>query len=151
MIFNSGHITGPECLRVVEEAARRGCRRILCPASYFDPETVTELVRLGAYVEFAFFVMSHATQIGQTMIDAEKHRFAAVDLEAVTANIQAAGPAHAVLSSDSGSYVLAPPVEALREWLVMVASTGVSDGDIRLMVADNPGWLFRVPGFEKDE
>ena len=56
-----------------------------------------------------------------------------------------------MLSSDSGSYVLPPPVEALREWLVMVASTGVSDDDIRLMVADNPGRLFKVPGFDSQE
>ena len=98
---------------MVEEAARRGCRRILCPASYYDPQTVTELVRLGAFVEFSFFVMSHATQVGQTMIDAEKHRFAAVDLEAVAANIEAVGCASVVLSSDSGSYVLPPPVEAV--------------------------------------
>ena len=151
VVFNTGHITGPECVRVVEEAARRGCRRILCPASYFDTQTVSELVRLGACVEFAFFVMSHATQIGQTMIDAEKHRFAAVTLEAVAANIEAAGPANVVLSSDSGSYVLPPPVEAFREWLVMVASTGVSEGDIRVMAADNPGRLFKVPGFAPEE
>ena len=148
VVFNTGHVTGPECVRVVEEAAGRGCRRILCPSSYYDPPTVSELVGLGACVEFAFFVMSHATQVGQTMIDAEKHRFAAVDLEAVAANIEAAGCANVVLSSDSGSYVLPPPVEALREWLVMVASTGVSDGDLRVMVADNPGRLFKVPGFE---
>lgn len=148
VVFNTGHVTGPECVRVVEEAARRGCRRILCPASYYDPPTVSELAGLGAFVEFAFFVMSHATQIGQTMIDAEKHRFAAVNLEAVAANIEAAGPANVVLSSDSGSYVLPPPVEALREWLVMVASTGVSEDDVRVMVADNPGRLFKVPGFE---
>ena len=151
VVFNTGHVTGPECVRAVEEAARRGCRRILCPASYYDPPTVSELVGLGACVEFAFFVMSHATQIGQTMIDAEKHRFAAVDLEAVAANIEAVGCANVVLSSDSGSYVLPPPVEALREWLVMVASTGVSDDDIRVMVADNPGRLFKVPGFEAGE
>ena len=151
VVFNSGHVTGPECVRVVEEAARRGCRRILCPASYYDTQTVSELVRLGACVEFAFFVMSHATQIGQTMIDAEKHRFAAVALETVAANIEAAGCGNVVLSSDSGSYVLPPPVEALREWLVMVASTGVSDGDIRVMVADNPGRLFKVAGFDSAE
>ena len=151
VVFNTGHLTGPECVRVVEEAARRGCRRILCPASYYDPPTVSELVGLGACVEFAFFVMSHATQVGQTMIDAEKHRFAAVDLEAVAANIEAVGSASVVLSSDSGSYVLPPPVEALREWLVMVASTGVSDDEIRVMVADNPGRLFKVPGFEAGE
>ena len=62
-----------------------------------------------------------------------------------------AGPARVVLASDSGSYVLAPPVEALREWLVMVAGTGVSEEDVRVMVADNPGWLFKVPGFETGE
>ena len=48
VVFDTGHVAGPGCVRVVEEAAKRGCRRILCPASYFDTQAVSELVRLGA-------------------------------------------------------------------------------------------------------
>ena len=145
-VFNTGHVSGPEALRVIDEAKMRGCERILSPAAYFTTDEAREAANLGAFVEFAFFVVSHATQVGQTMIDAEKHRFGPVTLEAVTDNIRAAGCERTVLSSDSGSYVLAPPVESLREWLIMVESAGFERADIATMVDRNPGTLFKVTG-----
>jgi hypothetical protein len=143
-VFNTGHVSGAEALRVIDEAKVRGCERILSPAAYFTAEEAREAANLGAFVEFAFFVVSHATQVGQTMIDAEKHRFAPVTLESVAENIRAAGPERTVLSSDSGSYVLAPPPEAFREWLIMVESAGFGRADIATMVDSNPGTLFKV-------
>ena len=144
VVFNTGHLTGEECIRVVEEAAKRGVRQILCPASYFTTDEAREVVGLGAFVEFAFFVMSHATQVGTTMIDSEKHCFSPVTLASVVEKIRAVGPEHTVLSSDSGSFILPPPVEALREWLLMIESEDFSRDDIRRMVAENPAMLFKV-------
>jgi hypothetical protein len=143
-VFNTGHVTGAEAIRVIEEARRRGVERLIAPASYFSIDEVREAAARGAYVEFAFFVMSHATQVGQTMIDKEKHRFGHVALDAVAEKIRAAGPARTVLSSDSGSYVLAPPVEAFREHLVMIRSAGFSDEEMRAMAAGNPAALFKL-------
>lgn len=144
VVFNIGHLSGPEALRVAEEACRHGVGRILAPALYFTPEEVAALAAQGVYCEFSFFAMSHATQVGQTMIDAEKHRFAHVDLDSVARAIRAAGCDKVILSSDSGSYVLAPPVEAFREHIVMIQSAGFSDAEMRLMVADNAAMLFRI-------
>ena len=78
------------------------------------------------------------------MIDSEKHRFAHVELEHVAASIRAAGPEQTILSSDSGSFVLAPPVEAFREWLVMIESAGFDAAAIRRMAADNPARVFKL-------
>jgi hypothetical protein len=142
VVFNTGHITGAEAVRVIEEAVARGVRRILAPASYFTVAEAKAVAALGAYCEFAFFVMSHATQVGQTMIDKEKHRFGLVTLDAVTEKIRAIGPARSVLSSDAGSYVLPPPVEAMRELIIMIQSAGFSDDEMRQMVATNAGALF---------
>ena len=144
VVFNTGHLSGAETVRVVEAARGRGVERILVPASYVTVGEAREIVRLGATIEFAFFVMSHATQVGTTMIDAEKHRFPPVTLESVVEKIRAVGPESVVLSSDSGSYILPPPVEALREWLLMIASEDFSAEDIRRMVADNPAHLFKL-------
>ncbi|MSO54118.1 MAG: hypothetical protein EXQ90_03165 [Rhodospirillales bacterium] len=144
VVFNTGHITAAEAVRAVEAAKARGIQRILCPASYYTADDVRELVRLGAYVEFAFFVMSHATQLGMTMSDHEKHRYTQVPLDQVITNIQAVGPDHVVLSSDSGSFVLAPPVEAFREWLVLVSGSGIDRAAIDRMANQNPAWLFKV-------
>ncbi len=141
-VFNTGHVTGAEALHLVEEAVRRGVGRILCPASYFSTEEATALAGLGAFLEFSFFVLSHATAVGQTMIDAEKHRFPPVTIESVAEKIRAVGPERVVLGSDSGSYVLPPPVEAFREFLIMIHGAGFDDAAIRVMAAGNPAHLF---------
>ena len=78
------------------------------------------------------------------MIDSEKHCFSPVTLASVVEKIRAVGPEHTVLSSDSGSFILPPPVEALREWLLMIESEDFSRDDIRRMVAENPAMLFKV-------
>lgn len=144
VLLNTGHLSGPEAIRVVEEAGRRGVDRILVPASYFTVDEVREIVDLGAYVEFSFYVMSHVTQIGPTTFDTENRSFPPVAFESVAEKINAVGPEHTVLSSDAGSYVLPPPVEALREWLIMIESYEFSREDIRTMVSENPAHLFRV-------
>ena len=143
-VFNTGHLSGLEAVRVVAEAARRGCRRILTPASYLAADEAREIAEFGAFLEFAFFVMSHATQIGQTMIDREKHRFRLVGLDSVAEIIRSVTPARTILSSDSGSYVLPPPIEAFREHVVMIQSAGFTDEEMRVMTASNPAALFKV-------
>jgi hypothetical protein len=144
VVFNTGHLSGAEALRVVSAARRRGATRVLVPASYLDSDTAEEIASEGAYLEFGFFVMSHATQVGQTMIDKEKHRFPLVQLSAVAETIRRVGPERVILSSDSGSYVLPPPVETFRELMVMVRSEGFEDDAIRLMTVHNAARLFRV-------
>ncbi len=143
VVFNTGHVTGTEAVRLVEAARKQGVGKILCPASYFSAEEGKEVAANGAFLEFSFFVLSHATAIGQTMIDGERHRFPPVSLESVVDKIRAAGPEQCVLSSDSGSYVLPPPVEAFRELIVMIQSAGFDDDSIRRMTAVNPAHLFR--------
>ena len=141
-VFNSGHVSGIEALRLVEEARSRGVTKILCPASYLSEQETEAVVRAGAMVEFSFFVLSHATSVGQTMIDAERHRFAAVSLTSVIERIRQVGPENCVISSDSGSYVLPPPIEAFREMIVMIREGGFDDDALRLMIATNPTRLF---------
>jgi hypothetical protein len=142
VVFNTGHVEGVEAVRLVEEARSRGVEKILCPASYFSTDEARAAVAAGAFIEFSFFVLSHATAIGQTMIDAERHRFPPVTLESVIEKITVVGPENCVVSSDSGSYVLPPPVEAFREMVVMIQSGGFDDEAMRLMIAVNPTKLF---------
>jgi hypothetical protein len=142
VVFNTGHVSGAEAVRLVEEARSRGVAKILCPASYFSLDEAKAVASSGALIEFSFFVLSHATAVGQTMIDAELHRFPPVTLASVVEKIRAVGPEICVLASDSGSYVLPPPVEAFRELIVMIQSAGWDDEAIRLMTATNPTALF---------
>lgn len=143
-VLNTGHIAGPEAIRLVEIARRRGVGRILVPASYYTPDEVRELARLGAMTEHSFFFVSHATQAGLTHVDAEAHTVPPVSAPRMVELIRAAGPENCILSSDCGVFVLPPPDEGLREFLLLLETCGVARDDLVRMVKTNPAALWKV-------
>jgi hypothetical protein len=144
VVLNSGHLSGPEAVRLVEAARGRGVERLMVPASHYTAEEVRAVTENGAFAEFSFFFLSHATQVGLTHVDAEAHSVAAVSLGRMAELIRAAGPERSLLSSDCGVYVLPPPVEGLREFLLMVESAGFAEQAVRMMSAQNPARLFKI-------
>lgn len=144
VVFNLGHLSGQEAVRVAERAATRGCTRMLAPAGYLKPGEAAAIVAAGAAIEYSFFVFSHATEVPQTMIDAERHRFPRADFAQAVSIVEDVGADHVVIGSDSGAVVLPPPVEALRELIMMFAGCGVDAAQIRSMVSENPARLFKV-------
>lgn len=144
VVFNFGHLSGPEMVRVAELAAARGATRMLAPAGYLEAAEARAIVAAGAVLEYSFFVFSHATAIGQTMIDAESHRFAQADFGRAVDIVRSVGPEKVVVSSDSGAFVLPQPVDAFRCFIAMWHSSGFDAEAIRLMSADNPARLFKV-------
>ncbi|MCP1337798.1 DUF6282 family protein [Futiania mangrovi] len=144
VVLNTGHVSGPEAVRVVEAARARGVTRILVPSTHYDAETVRAVTAAGAIAEFSFFFLSHATQVGLTHVDAEKHTVDAVTLPQLAQLIRAAGPEHTILSGDCGVFVLPPPVEGFREFLLLVQSAGFGPEEMRAMSAANAARLFRV-------
>ena len=144
VVLNTGHISGAETVRLIEQAKRRGVTRFLAPASYFTPEEVSAVARLGAYVEFSFFFLSHATQVGLTHVDTERHTVEPVTLPKIARLIRTAGSERTILSSDCGVYVLPPPVEGLREFLLLIGSAGFSREELQLMSSTNAAALFKV-------
>jgi len=144
VVFNLGHLSGPEMVRVAEAAAARGATRILAPAGYLAPDEAHALIAAGAVLEYSFFVMSHATDVPQTMIDAEKHRFARADVATIVSILKEAPPDRVILSSDSGAFVLPLPVEALREIVVMMIGCGVPEEAVRTMITTTTADLFKV-------
>jgi hypothetical protein len=144
VVFNLGHLSGPEVVRVAEAAAAQGCRRMLAPAGYLTVDEAAAVAATGCLLEYSFFVFSHATDIGQTMIDSERHRFARADFQRALHVVEKLGPERIVLSSDSGALVLPPPVEAFREFIMMFESSGVAPDALRRMTAENPIRLFKV-------
>ena len=149
-VFNTGHVSGPEAVRAVEAARAAGVSRILAPCSHFEAETVTEIAGLGAVAEFSFFFASHATQIGLTHVDAAKNAIAAVPAPLMAERIRAADVGSSILSSDCGVFVLPPPVEGLREFLLLMRETGFSEAELRRMSCETPARLFGVGGGAPD-
>lgn len=144
VVLNTGHISGPEAVRLVELAKQRGIQRILAPASHYQKDEVSELTKLGAIAEFSFFFVSHATQAGLTHVDAQAHTVPPVSLPSMVELIRTATPAKTIVNSDGGVFILPPPVEALREFMLLLESAGLSRDDLRTMSSINPGQLFRV-------
>ena len=135
-----------QAVALAQEAKRRGATRVRTHAGGYEPETIRELVSLGAYCEFSFFVLTHATQVGLTHVDQEKHRAPGKTVQDLTPRISAAGD-RAIVSGDAGIYLLPPPVEAFREFLLLLESEGFSEGELRMMSAANPIALFRIGSF----
>lgn len=144
VVFNLGHLSGPEMVRVAELAAERGCRRMLAPAGYLNMEEARAIAATGATLEYSFFIFSHSTAIGQTMIDKERHRFPLADFDMATDIAREVGPQNVVISSDSGAFVLPSPAEAFRCFMAMWLSNGFDKEAVRVMSADNPARLFKV-------
>jgi len=144
VVLNTGHISGPEALRLAADARSRGVKRVLVPSSHYTADEVRGIVAAGAYVEFSFFFLSHATQVALTHVDAERHTVSSVTIGAISKLVRAAGPEHSILSSDCGVSILPPPTEGFREFLLLVESAGFTRKEIRLMSSINPGALFGI-------
>lgn len=146
VVFDCGHVSAREAVALTEEAKRRGVARIRTHCARYAPEEIAAITALGAYAEFSFFVLTHATQVGLTHVDDEKHKIAANSvIQDFTPRIRAAGD-RAILSTDAGVYLLPPPVEAFREYLMLVESEGFSETEIRRMIGENPAKLFNIGG-----
>lgn len=146
VVFDCGHVAGHEAVALAEEARRRGVRRLRAHGSRYAEEEIRAITALGGFVEFSFFILTHATQVGLTHVDEEKHRISgASTIHDFAPRIRAAGE-RAILSSDSGVFLLPPPVEAFREYLLLVESVGFTEAEIRRMTATNPAALFGLDG-----
>ena len=145
VVLNTGFISEEEAVRLCQEAKRCGVERVIVPAVYYAEDAIREIVATGAYAEFFFFGLTHATYVSGVNLVAQTNSPPALTLDEMTARIRAAGVEHAIVSSDLGMEVLPPPVEGFREFLITLRRAGFSDEDIRLMVAHNPTNLFRIP------
>jgi hypothetical protein len=144
-VFDCGHVAGHEAVALVEEGKRRGLKRLRTHAARYTEDEIKAIVAAGAYAEFSFFILTHATQVGLTHVDKERHRAKSMTIDEMAPRIRAATPEGAIVSSDAGVFLLPPPVEAFREYMLLLESAGFSEGEIRTMNSTNPGELFRIP------
>lgn len=143
VVFDCGHVSGPEAVALCEAGRARGLTRLRTHCGRYTPEEIRAITATGAYAEFSFFLLSHATQVGLTHVDEEKHRIAGDTIQSLAPRIRAAGD-RAIVSSDAGVFLLAPPVEAFREFMLLLESTDFTEADIRRMNTTNPAALFGI-------
>ena len=144
IVLNTGHLSAQEALRVVEAARSAGIARILVPANHYTPDDVRALTVAGAVAELSFFFVSHATEAGLTHVDTERHTIARVSAPEMAALALAVPPGKLVLSSDCGVFLLPPPVEGLRAFILLLGACGVPDHALRAAIGRTPAQLFNV-------
>jgi hypothetical protein len=148
VVLNTGHLSADEAVRLVTVAREHNVNRVLVPANHFDEATIQTVCSLGAYVEFSFFFVSHATDAGLTHVDAERHTVPGVSATQMATLIRCAPEEQVILSGDCGVFLLPPPVEGLREFLLLMCSCGVEKLSLQRLVRENPRKLFALTGLE---
>jgi hypothetical protein len=151
--LNTGHVSVPEAMRLVELADQYGIERVLVASSVTKIATMDELAWMaaqGALIEYTLAAYTHTTPIPKTHYYVERE-YASIDegmseadlggVRTVAEQIQALGAAHCVIATDFGVYTLPEPVEGLREFIACLLDLGVSVDDIRTLTAINPARL----------
>ena len=160
--LNTGHVSNAEAMRLVELAAEHGIARVLVASSVTKNLTVDEqrsAAARGALLEHTLAAFTHTTPIPKTHYYVERE-YAALDegmdeaaragVRGVAEQIRAVGAEHCIIASDFGVYTLPPPVEGLREFIACLLDLGLSEEEIRTMVATNPAALLGLDPVEPD-
>ncbi len=144
VVFDCGHVSGREAVLLCEAGKRRGVKRLRTHATRYADDELRAITASGGYCEFSFFVLSHATQVGLTHVDSEKHNSSGTTIQVMAQRIRAATPDHSIVSTDCGVFVLPPPVEGFREFLLLLESEGFTPAELRHMNTTNPAALFGI-------
>jgi predicted TIM-barrel fold metal-dependent hydrolase len=131
VIFSTGHVSKAEGRLAVREAARRGVKKILVthPNATFlrySIDEMKEVLDLGA------------TFIEHTWNDVTRHVSHPVPIADLFAVIKAIGARHCILSTDAGQWQNPPAPQQMGIAIQEALIHGVTEQDVRLMVADNP-------------
>jgi len=130
-ILGTGHVTAQEAKVAVREAAKRGVKRIIVThpiASFvhYSVDDMKEILDLGA------------TFLEHTWNDVTRqvsHPGEIVDLYNA---IIAIGAAHCIMSTDAGQWLNPVPAQQMGIFIKEMLKFGISEDDVRIMVADNP-------------
>ena len=136
--LGTGHITKQEALAVVKEAARMGVKKII----------VTH--PLATFVNYSTEDMKKALNLGATFIehcfnDVTRQVAFPITQKTIADAIRAIGAKYTIMSTDAGQWLNPVPVQQMGIYIKDMLDLGVSDEDVRMMVATNPA---RMLGLE---
>lgn len=148
--LNTGHVSVPEAMRLIELAPNYNIGKVLVASSVTKIATLEQLrwmAERGAFIEYTLAAYTHTTPIPKTHYYVEKE-YAAMDegmgtppkggVKAVAEQIQELGPQHCIIATDFGVYTLPDPVEGFREFIACLLDLGMAPEDVRTMVKTNP-------------
>ena len=151
--LNTGHVSVPEAMRLVDLAQEYGIEKVLVASSVTKIASMAELRRMadqGAFIEYTLAAYTHTTPIPKTHYYVERE-YVSIDegmsegpgggVRTVAEQIDALGPEHCIIATDLGVYTLPEPVEGLREFIACLLDLGITPEAIRTLVSTNPARL----------
>ena len=148
--LNTGHVSVPEALRLIDLAADYSIARVLVASSVTKIATMAQLKSMahnGAFIEFTLAAYTHTTPIPKThyyvereymSMDEGMHAAPTGGVRRVAEQVLELGAEHCILGTDFGVYTLPSPVEGLREFAACMLDLGLAARDIRRMIKTNP-------------
>lgn len=130
IILATGHLSHEETFALVEEAQKRGVKKIIIthvdfPTTFYSIEDQKKLAEYGAYMEHCYVTWKSGK----------------VDFAETVAQIRALTPERVVLATDLGQSNNCYPDEGLLEFAEKLMAEGFTKEDIRTMIVDNPSKL----------
>ncbi len=135
LALSTGHISAAEALLVIREAKLQGIDRIVVTHAAGPPVNMTldqmrEAVGMGAYIEYVggFAIGEHIVTTPGQMLEA----------------IRALGPEHIIISSDGGQMNRPYPDDMMALIAGQLRRVGVTNAELRMMMAENPAKLLGI-------
>jgi hypothetical protein len=132
-VLASGHMPAPSIIAVFQAAKEHGVRRMIVNHPNFVIEATKDEVRtlagLGALIEHSLCMYDEESSFHNWQIDV------LVDW------IRWVGPEQSSLGSDLGQANNPYPVDSFRKICSRLLESGMTEGEVRMLVADNPARL----------
>jgi Family of unknown function (DUF6282) len=137
-VLASGHMPPRSIIAVFEAAKEHGVRRLIVNHPNFvieaSKDEVKQLAGLGALIEHSL-----------CMYD-EESSFHNWEIDTLVDWIRWVGPEHSSLGSDLGQANNPYPADSFRKICSRLLEAGMTEREVRMLVADNPGRLLGVDG-----
>jgi hypothetical protein len=160
VFLNTGHVSVPEAMRLVELAREYGIPKVLVASTVSKIATIDQLKRmadLGAYIEYTLASYTHTTPIPKTHYYVEKE-YISIDegmsstpgggVKRVAEQIIDIGADRCIIASDFGVYTLSTPVEGLRQFAACMLDLGIPAADVRKLIKTNPEDLLSLESLD---
>ena len=137
-VLASGHMPAPSIIAVFEAAREHGVRRLVVNHPNFvieaSKDEVKRLAELGALIEHSLCMYDEESSFHNWQIDT------LVDW------IRWVGPERSSLGSDLGQAGNPFPADSFRKICSRLLEAGMSEHEVRMLVADNPARLLGLDG-----
>lgn len=137
IVLATGHISVGEAMALVEEAHRRGVKRIVVthPTSPMENYSIEEMQQI---------LTKGATMLEHVVNDTTHQMKHPIAPSVIADAIKATGAEHTIMSTDSGQVINPAPVVSLENFIRLMLEEGIPEEDIKQMTQDNPARMLGI-------